>query len=93
MVNAQIKCVPPVRVSSTKLYQGEKFSHYYIIMKGGQDHLKSRCNFYSKLGYCEEEPCPLCGDEKCNLMIIAAKCSILLFLKSSMLKFSLFSEH
>ena len=35
------------RVSSGKLYQGGKF------MKGGHDQTKSRCGFYSKLGYCK----------------------------------------
>ena len=39
------------RVSSRKPYQGGGSS--VIIMKGGQDQMKSRCGFYSKLGYCE----------------------------------------
>ena len=39
-----------VRVSSRKLYQG---GSSVIIMKGGHDQTKSRCGFYSKLGYCE----------------------------------------
>ena len=39
-----------VRVSSRKLYQG---GSSVIIMKGGHDQMKSRCGFYSKLGYCE----------------------------------------
>ena len=39
------------RVSSKKLYQG---GSSVIIMKGGHDQIKSRCGFYSKLGYCEE---------------------------------------
>ena len=38
------------RVSSRKLYQG---GSSVIIMKGGHDQTKSRCGFYSKLGYCE----------------------------------------
>ena len=38
------------RVSSGKLYQG---GSSVIIMKGGHDQTKSRCDFYSKLGYCE----------------------------------------
>ena len=38
-----------VRVSSRKLYQG---GSSVIIMKGGHDQMKSRCGFYSKLGYC-----------------------------------------
>ena len=40
------------RVSSRKLYQGGGGS-WVIIMKGGHDQIKSRCGFYSKLGYCE----------------------------------------
>ena len=39
-----------VRVSSRKLYQG---GSSVIIMKGGHNQMKSRCGFYSKLGYCE----------------------------------------
>ena len=39
-----------VRVSSRKLYQG---GSSVIVMKGGHDQTKSRCGFYSKLGYCE----------------------------------------
>ena len=39
-----------VRVSSRNLYQG---GSSVIIMKGGHDQTKSRCGFYSKLGYCE----------------------------------------
>ena len=38
------------RVSSKKLYQG---GCSVIIMKGRHDQMKSRCGFYSKLGYCE----------------------------------------
>ena len=39
-----------VRVSSRKFYQG---GSSVIIMKGGHNQMKSRCGFYSKLGYCE----------------------------------------
>ena len=38
------------RVSSRKLYQG---GSSVIIMKGGHDQTKSRCDFFYKLGYCE----------------------------------------
>ena len=42
-----------LRVSSRKLYWG-KVESSVIIMKGRHDQMKSRCGFYSKLGYCEE---------------------------------------
>ena len=38
------------RVSSRKLYQGGRS---VIIMKGRHEQMKSKCGFYSKLGYCE----------------------------------------
>ena len=38
------------RVSSENFIRG---GSSVIIMKGGHDQTKSRCRFYSKLGYCE----------------------------------------
>ena len=44
----------------TCLVPGFNLEHFirgqvsFLIMKGGDDKMKNRCDFYSKLGYCNE---------------------------------------